>query len=50
LLTITAQELRVDLTDFDGDKAYALYSTFKVGNESSKYQLTVSGFTGPAGM
>jgi hypothetical protein len=40
----------VDLTDFAGDKAYALYSTFKVGDESTKYQLTVSGYSGTAGM
>jgi hypothetical protein len=40
----------VDLTDFAGDKAYALYSTFTVGNEYTKYQLTVSGFNGTAGM
>jgi ficolin len=49
-LTKTDQELRVDLTDSDGDKVYALYSTFKVGNETSKYQLTVSGYSGTAGM
>jgi ficolin len=40
----------VDLTDFAGKNAYALYSTFKVGNESTKYQLTVSGYSGTAGM
>jgi hypothetical protein len=49
-LTQTDQELRIDLTDFEGDKAYALYSTFKVGDESTKYQLTVSGNSGNAGM
>jgi hypothetical protein len=40
----------MDLTDFAGEKVYALYSTFKVGNESSKYELTVSGYSGTAGM
>jgi hypothetical protein len=49
-LTKTDQELRVDLMRFDGEKAYALFSTFKVGNESSKYRLTVSGYSGTAGM
>jgi hypothetical protein len=49
-LTKTEQELRVDLTSFSGEKAYALYSTFKVANETSKYQLTVWGFSGTAGM
>jgi hypothetical protein len=50
LLTETDQELRVDLTDFDGNEAYAMYSTFKVGDENSKYELTVSEYSGTAGM
>jgi hypothetical protein len=49
-LTNTEQELRVDLTDFAGDKAYALFSTFRVGDESRKYQLTVSEYSGTAGI
>ncbi|XP_056001138.1 fibrinogen C domain-containing protein 1-like [Ostrea edulis] len=48
-LTKTNQELRVELLSFDDEKAYALYSTFQVGNESSKYQLTVSEYSGTAG-
>ncbi|XP_056001771.1 ryncolin-1-like [Ostrea edulis] len=48
-LTKTNQELRVELLSFDDEKAYALYSTFKVGDESSKYRLTVSGYSGTAG-
>jgi hypothetical protein len=44
------QELRVELFSFADEKAHALYSTFQVGNESSKYQLKVSGFSGTAGM
>ncbi|XP_055999169.1 fibrinogen C domain-containing protein 1-like [Ostrea edulis] len=48
-LTKTNQELRVDLLSFDDEKAYALYSTFQVEDESSKYQLTVSGYSGTAG-
>ncbi|XP_062598935.1 fibrinogen-like protein A [Saccostrea cucullata] len=43
------QELRVELQRFNGDKAYAHYSKFYVGNEASKYKLTVSGFSGTAG-
>ncbi|XP_062602921.1 angiopoietin-4-like, partial [Saccostrea cucullata] len=42
------QELRVDLQRFNGDKKYAQYSTFNVGNEDSKYKLTVSGYSGTA--
>ncbi|KAK2909541.1 hypothetical protein Q8A67_005378 [Cirrhinus molitorella] len=37
--------LRVDLEDFDGNKAFALYSSFSVGPEADGYQLHVSGFT-----
>ncbi|XP_056001220.1 ficolin-1-like [Ostrea edulis] len=48
-MTKTNQELRVELLSFADEKAYALYSTFQVGNESSKYQLTVSGYSGTAG-
>ncbi|XP_062598058.1 ryncolin-1-like isoform X1 [Saccostrea cucullata] len=43
------QELRVDLQRFNGDTAYALYSTFYIGDEGSKYKLTVSGYSGTAG-
>ncbi|XP_055998909.1 fibrinogen C domain-containing protein 1-A-like [Ostrea edulis] len=48
-LTKTNQELRVALLSFYNAKAYALYSTFQIGDESSKYQLTVSGYNGTAG-
>ncbi|XP_056016820.1 uncharacterized protein LOC125676591 [Ostrea edulis] len=41
--------LRVDLQKFNGQKAYAKYSKFSVGDESSKYRLTVSGYSGTAG-
>ncbi|XP_062598049.1 ficolin-1-like [Saccostrea cucullata] len=43
------QELRVELQRFNGDKAYAQYSTFYVLDESSKYRLTVTGYSGTAG-
>jgi hypothetical protein len=49
-LTKTNQELRVEVTSFDDEEAYALYSTFQIGNESNKYQITVSGYSGTAGM
>lgn len=44
-----AHELRVELEDWNGQTAYAEYSTFSVGDESSKYVLTVSGYSGTAG-
>ena len=43
------QELRVDMEKFTGEKAYAKYSTFSVGTESQKYQLTIGGYNGNAG-
>ncbi|XP_062616867.1 fibrinogen-like protein A, partial [Saccostrea cucullata] len=43
------QELRVELQRFNGDKVFAQYSTFYVGNEDSKYVLPVSGYSGTAG-
>ncbi|CAC5381226.1 Fibrinogen-like protein A,Ryncolin-4,Angiopoietin-related protein 7,Ficolin-3,Ficolin-1-B,Techylectin-5A,Ficolin-2,Ryncolin-1,Tenascin-R,Fibrinogen-like protein 1,Angiopoietin-1,Tenascin-X,Tenascin-N,Ryncolin-3,Tenascin, Ryncolin-2,Angiopoietin-related protein 6,Techylectin-5B,Angiopoietin-2,Microfibril-associated glycoprotein 4,Ficolin-1-A,Ficolin-1,Angiopoietin-4 [Mytilus coruscus] len=42
-------ELRVDLVDFNGDKAYAKYSTFNIGDQSTNYRLTVNGYSGTAG-
>ena len=41
--------LRVDLGDFDNDTRYANYSTFNVGDSSTKYILAVSGYSGTAG-
>ena len=48
-LTRDAQELRVDLMDFDGNTAYAKYPKFAVGSELEQYALTVTGYSGTAG-
>ncbi|XP_073676359.1 microfibril-associated glycoprotein 4-like [Garra rufa] len=37
-------KLRVDLEDFQGNKAYAVYTSFSVGSEADGYKLHVSGF------
>ncbi|VDI83121.1 Hypothetical predicted protein [Mytilus galloprovincialis] len=42
-------ELRVDISDFNGNQAYAKYSTFVVGDASTNYKLTVAGYSGNAG-
>ncbi|XP_060555530.1 angiopoietin-related protein 7-like [Ruditapes philippinarum] len=42
-------ELRIDMEDFEGNKAYAKYSHFKVHGEVDKYRLEVSGYSGSAG-
>lgn len=43
------QKLRVNLQRFSGEKGYAEYSRFAVGNENSKYKLTISGYSGNIG-
>ena len=37
------------MRDFEGNSAYAKYSSFSVGDSSSKYILSVSGYSGTAG-
>ena len=44
-----ANELRIELTDYSGNSAYAKYSSFNVENFSSKYRLSASGYSGTAG-
>lgn len=42
-------ELRVDMEDFEREKRYAQYSSFRVANAYLKYRLKVSGYAGTAG-
>ncbi|XP_041478050.1 ficolin-1-A-like [Lytechinus variegatus] len=42
-------ELRVDLEDFGENTAYANYALFRIDNETLRYKLSVSGFSGNAG-
>ena len=47
LTTRTARtEMRIDMSDFRGDKKYANYNFFVVGNAASKYKLQVAGYSG----
>ena len=48
-LTKASSRLRVDMEDFDGNKRYAEYSSFKVDDADKKYALHVKGYTGNAG-
>ena len=48
-LTTAGTKLRVDMRDFEGNSAYAQYTSFSVGDSSSKYTLSVSGYSGTAG-
>ena len=41
--------LRVDLGDAQGNRTYAEYSTFSIGDSSTEYTLTVAGYSGTAG-
>ena len=41
--------LRVDLTTASGSKYYARYLHFKIGPQSDKYKLEVSGYSGTSG-
>nr|QVL22521.1 fibrinogen-like protein 1 [Crassostrea gigas] len=49
LTSLKPQELRVNMERFNGEKAYAVYSNFSVGDETSKYKLEVNGYSGNAG-
>ena len=40
--------LRVDLKDASNNAAYAQYSTFSVGDNTTEYTLTVGGYSGTA--
>lgn len=42
-------QLRVDLEDFKGQKYYAVYNYFRIGNETENYKLHVRGYHGNAG-
>ena len=39
----------MDLEDFDGNIAYAYYSTFSIGDNTTNYKLNVGGYSGTAG-
>ena len=42
-------ELRVDMSDFDGDHRFAHYKVVHVASRDTKYRLTVGGYSGNAG-
>ena len=48
-LTASSTQLRVDLADFNGITKYAKYNTFSIGDDDTKFRLTVSGYNGTAG-
>lgn len=42
-------DLRIELTDFDGNMRYAEYSIFTVADEENGYRLLVYNYSGNAG-
>ena len=44
-----AYELRIDLTDWEGNTRYAVYDSFSVADESDYYRLSVGSYSGSAG-
>ncbi|XP_034318734.2 ficolin-2 [Magallana gigas] len=49
LLSQGTHEMRMDMEDFDNQTRYVKYSSFNLGDESSKYKVTLSGFSGNVG-
>ncbi|XP_060089446.1 angiopoietin-4 [Heteronotia binoei] len=44
-----AYSLRVELLDWEGNRAYAQYEKFQLGSERQKYRLSLRGYKGTAG-
>lgn len=42
-------ELRVEMTDFEGNERFAHYDTFRLGSENESYRLEIGGYQGTAG-
>lgn len=49
LLSQGKYEMRMDMADFDNQTRYIKYSSFNVGDEASKYKVTLSGYLGDVG-
>jgi len=49
LCQLGVQQLRVELTNWAGEKRYANYHYFKIANASDFYRINVSGYSGNAG-
>nr|XP_039256391.1 fibrinogen C domain-containing protein 1-like [Styela clava] len=49
LTSSNSYELLINMKDWEGNKRYARYSNFQVGNAASHYILYVSGYSGNAG-
>lgn len=43
-------ELRIELDDWERNRAIAQYSHFQISDRSGNYRLSISGYSGSAGM
>jgi len=48
-LTQNGAVIRIELEDWEGETRYAQYTQFMVNDETNKYRMTVTGYTGDAG-
>ncbi|XP_008585554.1 PREDICTED: ficolin-2, partial [Galeopterus variegatus] len=44
--TVRTSELRVDLMDFEGNRQFAKYTSFRMAAEAEKYKLVLGAFVG----
>ena len=49
LMASRPSSLRVELEDWNGVKAYAIYGKFNIGDEQAQYRLEVGSYSGTAG-
>lgn len=49
LLTQGMYEMRMDMADFDNQTCYVKYNSLNVGDEASKYRVTLHGYSGNVG-
>ncbi|XP_066297896.1 receptor-type tyrosine-protein phosphatase S-like [Branchiostoma lanceolatum] len=49
LTTAKSNMLQIELEDFDGERRYARYGAFSVGDSTGNYVATISGYVGDAG-
>lgn len=49
LLSQGRYKMRMDMADFDNQTRYVKYSYFNVGDEASKYYMTIFGHSGDVG-
>nr|XP_045591259.1 ryncolin-1-like [Procambarus clarkii] len=49
LTSVTLQEMRIDLKDYEGEQRWAKYGRFNIGSPDTNYRISVGRYTGDAG-